>query len=129
MCSRCAPAIARGSPTGRRNPGNERCSDIKGWLGNGKKHQSVWRMNDDLKPCPFCGDPEPQEASGADGEDHWVLCGACGGMSGVEGSAVAAAVTWNKRVTAGRDEPVDPTEDVLSLVRAKLAIGRRISDF
>jgi Lar family restriction alleviation protein len=52
-----------------------------------------------LKPCPFCGDDEPQEMTG-DGEDHWVLCGSCGGSSGVEDTAEAAAAAWNRRAEA-----------------------------
>jgi hypothetical protein len=62
----------------------------------------------DLKPCPFCGHPQPQvtcDSSGLsakfdpDDESHEVECGKCYGYAWGENRANAIA-TWNMRTDA-----------------------------
>lgn len=55
-------------------------------------------MEDELKPCPFCGATgRTLELSVAMG-DHWVLCGHCHCNSGCYNSDEAVIRAWNQRV-------------------------------
>lgn len=59
-------------------------------------------MNEELKPCPFCG----SENIGADYDEervkimrygHFIECHDCFGASGYRGTKEEAIVSWNKR--------------------------------
>lgn len=54
----------------------------------------------DLKPCPFCGDPNPQVVWDSGDEDKLgVKCFKCGGCIDTEKDTVEEAVeAWNNRV-------------------------------
>lgn len=54
----------------------------------------------DLKPCPFCGDPNPQVVWDSGDEDKLgVKCFNCGGCIDTEKDTVEEAVeAWNNRV-------------------------------
>lgn len=66
-------------------------------------------MNEELKPCPFCGSssaPKIYSANDADDEDNYpdqyqVVCdfnnGGCGSASGYRGTEEEAVVLWNTR--------------------------------
>lgn len=65
--------------------------------------------NEELKPCPFCGDDEAPLVVVRRGKDGWrdrflVLCdyehGGCGGSSGWYHYEPEAVGAWNRRATA-----------------------------
>lgn len=70
-----------------------------------------------LKPCPFCGAPDPEHGG------NFVQCRHCGGESYIENARIGdmkeAAKRWNMRAALGN---VDQTEVNIALEAAATAL-------
>ena len=55
-----------------------------------------FKMNDELKPCPFCGGEAV--ISGCDGGDWIVICNVCDASIGDKGTEREAIEEWNLRI-------------------------------
>ena len=71
--------------------------------------KSEW--NENIKPCPFCGETESVRLMNRVGKDGWrdrfyVLCeydnGGCGAQSGWYHSVIEAVESWNQRADSGK---------------------------
>ena len=55
-------------------------------------------MEDMLKPCPFCGEPEEIVlADGSSKDTYQVICRSCGARAGEGTSMAIAAENWERR--------------------------------
>ena len=55
-------------------------------------------MNDELKPCPFCGMDEPSWCDENGGDTHFVQCRSCFAEGERMASKEQAITMWNTRV-------------------------------
>lgn len=75
-------------------------------------------MSGELKSCPFCGGvPKVRSCqSGEDTVDTWIVCTSCGASSDRVEDAYSdpgsAALIWNARADAARQDRPDPTGEV-----------------
>lgn len=58
-------------------------------------------MNEELKPCPFCGSDQVSVSigeTGVGGDFYYVECEKCAGMCGSSSKQEDAVKAWNKRI-------------------------------
>lgn len=54
-------------------------------------------MSQQLRPCPFCGTPDPYIFRNEDDDTWTVACTWCGGRTAERGTEDAAMQAWNRR--------------------------------
>ena len=56
-------------------------------------------MNNELKPCPFCGSGQIAKMSGIEHKKHRICCCGCHASTRDFMHKTKAIAAWNKRVT------------------------------
>jgi Lar family restriction alleviation protein len=76
-------------------------------------------MDNELKPCPFCGGTDIRVVAPNGNDDYWAQCTKCCAESGVKTGRDAAIAAWNRRPleAATRNQAIEECAVALEKMR------------